>query len=709
MPRKTTESTKDKNTTKQTKKPKAISQPKQSDRKSKRASEAQLQPQKRDGAWHRVDLHLHTPGSHDYEQPDKTYIDILKQAEKRGLSMIAFTDHNTVNGYRNMHREIEQLEMLERTNRIRADEQGTLNEYRRLLKKIVVLPGFEFTATFGFHILGIFSPAKSVRDIEHVLMQLRVPGNVIDKGLTEAGATSDVLTAYRLIDEADGIAIAAHANSSNGVSMRNMNLGGQTRIAFTQDEHLLAIEFTDLEKGRRSSANLFTGIKPEYPRKMFAIQGSDAHRVTADANNPKRLGVGDRATEYQIDTASFDALRELFQSDELDRARPIFDPLNIQPERDDIDAARTAGASATVAFHPALSKRGERFEATLKDACAMANGDGGVIFIGCDAKSVKKIAGVDDAKHTINQLASTLAQQIAPILNVSVQSLQLEGKTILKIDVPRGKDAPYVLNQREFFVRHGAETVVANRDDIVAIARRSIEAAPAATPPQPKPQEAPPRSQQPQRQMHSQQQRHPSQRQQTQQARRHEPQQSRRDQINQVHQAQQREARARLQPQRRSSSVGASIVNGAKHREEKVIETPLEPIPKGAPKTGVQVVSMEERNGTVYFGVRDLRNNSVVRNVTFKSARDLWHYAIMQHAEHPSGPEDIDWSDNRAVLAGDIRAGRTRYDIALRDELGRTHVFYGVIDEGLDDNWRELIANFKPQLDEEDESFEVQE
>jgi hypothetical protein len=118
---------------------------------------------------------------------------------------------------------------------------------------------------------------------------------------------------------------------------------------------------------------------------------------------------------------------------------------------------------------------------------------------------------------------------------------------------------------------------------------------------------------------------------------------------------------------------------------------------------------MEERNGTVYFGVRDLRNNSVVRNVTFKSARDLWHYAIMQHAEHPSGPEDIDWSDNRAVLAGDIRAGRTRYDIALRDELGRTHVFYGVIDEGLDDNWRELIANFKPQLDEEDESFEVQE
>ena len=87
--------------------------------------------------------------------------------------MIAFTDHNTVNGYRFMQREIETLELLERSERIRPDELRVLAEYRRLLKKIVVLPGFEFTATFGFHILGIFPPDKPVREIEHVLMQLK--------------------------------------------------------------------------------------------------------------------------------------------------------------------------------------------------------------------------------------------------------------------------------------------------------------------------------------------------------------------------------------------------------------------------------------------------------------------------------------------------------------------------------------------------------
>ena len=32
---------------------------------------------------------------------------------------------------------------------------------------VLVLPGFEFTATFGFHILGIFAPDTPVRQIEH--------------------------------------------------------------------------------------------------------------------------------------------------------------------------------------------------------------------------------------------------------------------------------------------------------------------------------------------------------------------------------------------------------------------------------------------------------------------------------------------------------------------------------------------------------------
>jgi hypothetical protein len=103
---------------------------------------------------------------------------------------------------------------------------------------------------------------------------------------------------------------------------------------------------------------------------------------------------------------------------------------------------------------------------------------------------------------------------------------------------------------------------------------------------------------------------------------------------------------------------------------------------------------MEERDGMVYFIVRDVRNNTTVRNVTMKSARDLWHYAITQHADYPEGPEDIEWQDGKAVLSKALRAGKMRYDLALRDAEGNVRVYYGVTDDGLTDTWKVLADQF---------------
>ena len=114
--------------------------------------------------WFTIDLHIHTPASSDFQQPEATYLDILEKAEARSLDMVAFTDHNTVSGYRKMTDEIHQLELLERLGRLLSEERARLERYRRLMGKVLVLPGFEFTATFGFHILCIFPPEKPVRE-----------------------------------------------------------------------------------------------------------------------------------------------------------------------------------------------------------------------------------------------------------------------------------------------------------------------------------------------------------------------------------------------------------------------------------------------------------------------------------------------------------------------------------------------------------------
>ena len=129
----------------------------------------------RELAWRRIDLHIHTPASADYQEPDVSFLDILRKAEARGADLIAFTDHNSVRGYANFWREIEDLELLEALQRLNPLEQRRLEEYRRLLGLIRVLPGFEITSTFGFHILAIFPEGTSIRQMEHLLLDLNVP------------------------------------------------------------------------------------------------------------------------------------------------------------------------------------------------------------------------------------------------------------------------------------------------------------------------------------------------------------------------------------------------------------------------------------------------------------------------------------------------------------------------------------------------------
>ncbi len=304
-----------------------------------------------------MDLHLHTPASNDYEQPKATYLEWLQAADAKGLDIVAITDHNTVAGVGAMRREIEWLTRLEEQKRLTDTERTQLAEWRRLADKILVLPGFEFTATFGFHILGIFPPETSVRQLEHILLSLNVPAEKLDMGSTETGSSADVITAYRTINEAGGMAIAAHANSTHGVAMRNFPFGGQTKISYTQDPNLIAIEVTDLEsRSYQATRRFFNGSKPEYPRRMHCIQGSDAHRIIFDPKNPKRLGIGDRATEVLLDAPSYEELEALFESKQFDRTRPFHHKEEVV---DELETAWKEGSTLVQSFHESTSQRGD--------------------------------------------------------------------------------------------------------------------------------------------------------------------------------------------------------------------------------------------------------------------------------------------------------------------------------------------------------------
>jgi len=565
-------------------------------------------------SWRTVDLHIHTPASKDYQETEINIIDILQRAEVRGLDIIAITDHNTVSGLRRMQDEIEQLKFLEKTKRILPEEKAYLEEYKRLRKKILLLPGFEFTATLGFHILGIFPPEKPIREIEHLLLDLNIPADQLDRGSDTVGASSDVLTAYRTIDAAGGLVIAAHANSSNGVAMRGFAFGGQTRIAYTQDPSLHALEVTDLEqKGRHTTAAFFSGTKPEYPRRMHCIQGSDAHRLTADSTRKKNLGVGDRATDVLLPEVSFEELRELFLSNDFARTRPHRH--KAEPEYDFIHAAREEGPNIVQDFHESMSVRGGRLYAIVADVCAFANTNGGTLFIGLNAEVRKPIAGISKPDQMASQLEKEISNRISPPIHPSIDVHETGGKKILRVLIPRGEDPPYVVDDYKIYVRAESETSLAVRDEIVNLVSRG------------------------------------------------------------------------------QKEIGGQPEISELEKTELAKQVPSTSVLDDSPRTGVEVVSVEERGGTKYFTLRDLRNGNVVKNVTHKSARRLWHYALIQHDNLPTDIQKvkIKWQGDYGLLSHDKQGKRDRYDFVRKTNKGY-RFFFGVTEDGLLGMWKELVG-----------------
>ena len=273
------------------------------------------------------------------------------------------------------------------------------------------------------------------------------------------------------------------------------------------------------------------------------------------------------------------------------------------------------------AFHESTAQRGGHLDKILRDVCAMANTNGGTIYIGVSATPKENPVGVREPKKVIERLYSTIGNRFSPEPNVHIDSLSSQGKTIVRVTVQPGSKIPYAIDNMNFYVRDESETNLAVRDEIVrmvelGLTRQGLEQASAPPP------VSAPLSEQP-------------------------------------------------------STLEAV------HGRQKPKSEP--------PRTGVEVVNSEKRQGTIYHTVRDLRNGNLIHNVTKSSARKLWHYAISQAEEGPIDQRKVQWHNNMAVLKQRTKGDNIWYDLALR-EGKQIHVYYGVTDSGLNDEWLALVG-----------------
>lgn len=149
---------------------------------------------------------------------------------------------------------------------------------------------------------------------------------------------------------------------------------------------------------------------------------------------------------------------------------------------------------------------------------------------------------------------------------------------------------------------------------------------------------------------------------------------------------------------RNSHARAASQVATEAQRQivtEQTVQSPIIPERDGvsSPRTGVEIVKVDERDGVSYYTMRDLRNGNEVKNVTRVSARRLWHYAITEFDQLPSdlSKVKIQWQGKVGLLGVQRQGKKVRYNLVERTPRGY-RLYFGVTEDGIHGRWKALVG-----------------
>lgn len=121
------------------------------------------------------------------------------------------------------------------------------------------------------------------------------------------------------------------------------------------------------------------------------------------------------------------------------------------------------GENASVEF-----KQGNvRSEGLAREMIAFSNSYGGTIVVGVDDEG--KILGVDGDKNYEEWVVNISRNNVIPPIHVSCHWVTLQGKGILLVEVPKGKDRPYQDNSGRFYVRVGSTNRIASLYELMRL------------------------------------------------------------------------------------------------------------------------------------------------------------------------------------------------------------------------------------------------
>jgi hypothetical protein len=277
--------------------------------------------------WAGIDLHVHTPASYDYEglRDDSEYLTLIKRANEFGIgaskrdstgrkhliSCVAFTDHNSVEGFCRWKRIVEDTGSLAAAIRNRDPNNELLKNLESdldTLRAVRVLMGVEISANPGVHLLLIFHESIQPDNVREFLTQLYAKSYTTFAGTTGLISHSSLEQTLDMIHSTFGehvIVIAPHVENSGGIYEALKELG-HLRMLALKHQALTALSFNKPETRDRLRGLLQQGdYKRESP--LVFIQSSDAHG--------KRGRIGQPRTDVLVRNGrpTFSNIREAFR------------------------------------------------------------------------------------------------------------------------------------------------------------------------------------------------------------------------------------------------------------------------------------------------------------------------------------------------------------------------------------------------------------
>src|SRR5574341_480980 len=230
--------------------------------------------------WRKMDLHVHTPASLDFDVKRMLPENVISAALDKGLDAIAITDHNTGEWV-----------------------DGTVAAAKG---KLVVFPGVEITASGGkeggIHIIALFDVTTTTKDIENLLGALDIRAEKYGK--SDAFTPRSPIEVIDVITQHHGLAVLAHADSTRGL-LHDMR--GESRTGAMMNPRLLALEANDCDKYTK----MLDGSDPNYRRKLAVYRASDNRSFTQNGAHSAE-GIGEHFSYFKLDEINLEGLRQCF-------------------------------------------------------------------------------------------------------------------------------------------------------------------------------------------------------------------------------------------------------------------------------------------------------------------------------------------------------------------------------------------------------------